>query len=83
MKNSIILCALLSAASFHVAGHAQDLKSGPYELPYKNTYVKNVFVAENEFRTAEPVTLLPGSFEEAEAILPSPVWKGHEAELDM
>ena len=83
MKNSIILCALLSAASFHVAGHAQDLKSGPYELPYKNTYVKNVFVAENEFRTAEPVTLLPGSFEEAEAILPSPVWKGHEAEVDM
>ena len=31
---------------------AQDLKSGPYKLPYKNTYVKEVFVAENEFRTA-------------------------------
>ena len=30
---------------------AQDLKSGPYKLPYKNTYVKEVFVAENEFRT--------------------------------
>lgn len=35
---------------------AQDLKSGPYKLPYKNTYVKEVFVAENEFRTAKPRT---------------------------
>ena len=32
--------------------NAQDLKSGPYQLPYKNTYVKNVFVAEKPYRTA-------------------------------
>lgn len=38
---------------------AQDLKSGPYKLPYKNTYVKEVFVAENEFRTAKPEHIKP------------------------
>ena len=37
---------LLSCASIL----AQDLKSGPYKLPYKNTYVKSIFVSENEFR---------------------------------
>ena len=30
---------------------AQDLKSGPYDLPDKNTYVKYIFVAENPYRT--------------------------------
>ncbi len=62
---------------------AQDLKSGPYSLPYKNTYVKNIFVAENEFRTMKPETLEPKSFEEAKKILPSPVWEGHDREIEM
>lgn len=44
---------------------AQDLRSGPYELPYKNTYVKEVFVAENDFRTMKPETIRPRSFAEA------------------
>ena len=40
---------------------AQDLRSGPYELPYKNTYVKNIFVAENPYRTMPRETQKPGS----------------------
>ena len=48
---------------------AQDLKSGPYKLPYKNTYVKEVFVAENEFRTAKPEHIKPRTFAEARKIL--------------
>lgn len=62
---------------------AQDLKSGPYKLPYKNTYVKEVFVAENEFRTAKPEHIKPRTFAEARKILPSPVWEGHEKEVEM
>ena len=81
LKSLIILpfaaSLLLSAAA------AQDLKSGPYPLPYKNTYVKNIFVAENEFRTAEPETIIPRPFEEAREILPAPFWDGHQEEVDM
>ena len=62
---------------------AQDLKSGPYKLPYKNTYVKEVFVAENEFRTAKPEHIKPRTFAEARKILTSPVWEGHEKEVEM
>ena len=62
---------------------AQDLKSGPYDLPYKNTYVKEVFVAENEFRTKKAVKTTPGSFEQAKKVLPSPIWEGHEKEVEM
>lgn len=71
-------CMALSAGLY-----AQELKSGPYELPYKNTYVKDIFVAENAFRTAAPETLQPGSFEQAKKILPAPVWEGHDREIDM
>ena len=70
---------LLSCASIL----AQDLKSGPYKLPYKNTYVKSIFVSENEFRTAKPVTVKPGTFADAQKILPSPKWAGHQDAIDM
>ena len=52
-----------------VTAIAQDLKSGPYDLPYKNTYVKNIFVSENAFRTMKPETKTPKSFKEAQKIL--------------
>ncbi len=70
---------LLSCASIL----AQDLKSGPYKLPYKNTYVKSIFVSENEFRTAKPVTIKPGTFADQQKILPSPKWAGHQDAIDM
>lgn len=53
MSYRIILSTVLSALAAGGAA-AQDLRSGPYELPYKNTYVKEVYVAENEFRTMRP-----------------------------
>ena len=62
---------------------AQDLKSGPFDLPYKNTYVKNIFVAENPYRSMKRETLQPKSFKEAQKILPAPVWEGHEKEIEM
>ena len=76
---------IIALAAVVVCGqlNAQDLKSGPYQLPYKNTYVKNVFVAENPYRTAVPEPVQPKSYEEAKKILPSPVWEGHQQEIDM
>ncbi len=83
----ILLCSLplLIAAALSGASDvtAQDLKSGPYSLPYKNTYVKNVFVAENGFRTAVPETLAPKTFAQARKILPEPFWDGHDEEIAM
>lgn len=81
---SVLIIALVSLGALSaVSADAQDLKSGPYSFPYKNTYVKSIFVAENEFRTAEPETIVPGTFEEAMEILPAPFWDGHEDEVDM
>ena len=56
--------ALLAAAVLAAAAtlRAQDLRSGPYELPYKNTYVKEVFVAENPYRTMTPERIEPRPF---------------------
>ena len=76
---------IITLAAIAVCGQlfAQDLKSGPYQLPYKNTYVKNVFVAENPYRTAAPEPVQPKSYDEAKKILPAPVWEGHQQEIDM
>ena len=73
----------LAALGIACAASAQGLMSGPYELPYKNTYVKEVFVAENEFRNAAPERIEPRSFDEARRILPAPFWEGHEREIEM
>lgn len=78
-----IICIMAVLAAFSGQMRAQDLKSGPYSLPYKNTYVKEVFVAENEFRTKAPKKTVPGSFEQAKKVLPAPVWAGHEKEIEM
>lgn len=45
-----------------------------YNLPYKNTYVKEALVAENEYRVATQENITPRSVEEARSILPSPFW---------
>lgn len=63
--------------------YAQDLQSGPYILPYKNTYVRNVFVAENTFRTDKQQNIEPQSFKKAKKILPSPYWERHDQEIQM
>lgn len=78
----ILLPALVLLLAWGEA-FAQDLHSGPYRLPYKNTYVRNSFVSENEFRHMKPECIRPGSFQEAEKILPAPHWNGHEQEVEM
>ena len=61
-----------------------DGAPGPkYRLPYKNTYVKELFVTENAFINAKPEIIPHGSYEEARKILPSPIWEGHEKEIEM
>jgi hypothetical protein len=50
---------------------------------YKNTYVREALVAENDFRTAKVTVEQPESFKKAQKILPSPFWKGHEKEMKM
>lgn len=50
---------------------------------YKNTYIKNVFVSENEFRNTEAfITESPG-FEKAKEILPVPFWTNNQRAIDM
>ena len=53
------------------------------KLPYKNTYVKNVFVTENDFRNAKPNIIASPGFAKAKEILPVPFWKGNEAAIEM
>lgn len=73
---ALTLCA--AAAGAQSCGN--DTK---YKLPYKNTYVKEPLTAENEYRTMKPDTILPGTFEQARSVLPSPIWPGHDKELEM
>ncbi|GHT51996.1 glycoside hydrolase [Bacteroidia bacterium] len=59
------------------------LSVAAFSQPYKNTYVKEALVTENEFRIAKPAVVVPKSFAEAKAILPNPVWAGHDKEVEM
>ena len=54
-----------------------------YKLPYKNTYVMEMLVAENTFRTAKVEKTQPGTFAQAKKVLPSPYWEGHNKEIEM
>lgn len=53
------------------------------KLPYKNTYVKNSFVAENEFRRDKSNFIEAPTFKDAKKILPKPFWHGHDDAIDM
>ena len=83
MKKTFILVAI----GCLLVGNLWSQENGDvltkYNLPYKNTYVKEALVAENEFRIAEPEFLEPKSFAEAKNILPNPIWAGHEKEIEM
>lgn len=74
----ILLCIAPSGMNAQSCGNNEK-----YNLPYKNTYLKEPLVAENEFRTAKPETIQPKNFAEAKNILPNPIWAGHEKELEM
>lgn len=82
LKRILITCALSLTAlpMLKAQSCGNDEK---YHLPYKNTYVKEPLVTENEYRVAKPEVIEPKSFEEAKQILPNPIWAGHEKELEM
>lgn len=50
---------------------------------YKNTYVKNLFVCENEFRTNQKKFSNVPSYKESKNVLPIPFWKDHENYISM
>jgi len=70
-----------------IASTSNDNKStaedSDIQLEYKNTYVKNIFVTENEFRNAKPTLVPAPSFQQAKEILPVPYWKGNTQAIDM
>lgn len=87
-KKHIISKRLLFLFTFCliIVGVKSQTNSGnneKYNLPYKNTYLKEPLVAENEYRIAKVETIQPKSFEEAKNILPVPIWSGHPKELEM
>lgn len=79
----------LFVSLFMMIGSAMILKAQSrehhkkYNLPYKNTYVKEPYVTENEYRIVKPYVVKPQSFHVARQILPVPIWKGHEKEIEM
>lgn len=85
MSRFILTTALAAAAlAMPAAAAAQSCGNDTkYKIPYKNTYVKEPLTAENEFRTMKPDSIAPRSFAEARRILPSPVWAGHDKEIEM
>ena len=87
-RRNFLKQSLLAAGAGAVSGSAfaqdkTEANQPKYRLPYKNTYLKEPFVTENAFRTAQPETIQPGTFEEARQILPNPTWSGHEKAIEM
>lgn len=79
----VFWCFLLMGFNGYTQDETAEEVAKKYDIPYKNTYVNEALVTENAFRTAERQTLLPKSFEEAKEILPKPIWKGHDKEIEM
>ena len=82
-RRNFLKAGALTGASLACApafGATQEKKN---KLPYKNTYVKNTFVAENDFRRERANFLDAPSFEQAKKTLPSPFWKGNQDAIDM
>ncbi|MFT3994913.1 MAG: trehalase family glycosidase [Dysgonomonas sp.] len=78
-----VLALTLASPTLISAQEKTEEVAQKYNLPYKNTYVKEALVAENEYRVAKPEFITPKSFEEAKKILPNPYWDGHDKELEM
>lgn len=83
MISILSVLALIMITPFQLYSQDKEEVVQKYNLPYKNTYVKEALVAENEYRVAKPQFIIPKSFEEAKNILPSPFWEGHDKELEM
>ena len=82
IKHILPACLLLSLSMSTLFAQNSE-NNEKYNLPYKNTYIKEPLVTENEYRVAKPVVIEPRSFDEATQILPNPIWKGHDKEIEM
>ncbi len=88
LKNSALI-AMASALPVGTKILAQDTevlqtsatRSG--NTNYKNTYIRNVFVSENEFRNAAAIITNSPGFEKAKEILPVPFWTNNQRAIDM
>ncbi|MEY8687049.1 trehalase family glycosidase [Bacteroides sp. AN502(2024)] len=83
MLKHILITGLITCSPLTVLNAQNNDTPGNYKLPYKNTYIKEPLVTENEYRVAKPETIKPKSFAEARQILPNPIWAGHAKELEM
>jgi hypothetical protein len=83
IKNSALALGAVSCPSAVMSNSNKEAKPKPVKLPYKNTYVKNNFVAENEFRISKNYDLSIPDFEKSKSKLPKPFWSGHKEAIDM
>lgn len=87
LQNSFMIAGSAAIPVSSIASTSNDNKStaedSDIQLEYKNTYVKNIFVTENEFRSAKPTLVAAPSFQQAKEILPVPYWKGNTEAIDM
>src|SRR4030095_547839 len=87
LRDSVIIAASTAIpGSVLKANEKQINKTGTNTeggCEFKNTYVKNVFVTENEFRNANPTIVDAPAFQQAKELLPSPVWKGNDVAIEM
>lgn len=89
LKNSVLLAAATAIpvrGSVLMAQQSETLQTSATRsggTNYKNTYVRNMFVAENEFRNADPEIIPSPGFEKAKTMLPSPFWDQHDEAIDM
>ncbi|WP_099463943.1 MGH1-like glycoside hydrolase domain-containing protein [Parabacteroides provencensis] len=84
LKQSLLAASATAIPASSLLAQSKTEEDIPkYRLPYKNTYLKEPLVTENEYRIASPETTVPGSFAEAKKILPEPIWDGHAKELEM
>ena len=58
MLKHILLVGLLSFSALPLLKAQSCGNDEKYHLPYKNTYVKEPLVTENEYRVAKPETIL-------------------------
>lgn len=84
LQKGFFIALFFVCSSFSTLMAQQDKEElTKYNLPYKNTYVREALVAENEFRVAKIKFQEPKSIKEAKSILPNPIWEGHSKELEM
>ncbi len=84
LKRSLLAAgATTLPATSLLAQQTTEEKVPKYRLPYKNTYLKDPLVAENEYRIMKPEVIPHGTFAQAREILPEPTWEGHSREIEM